>query len=325
MLGVPSVLKTPQFWSKKSSLSYALRPVSWLYIKASNWRASRIESTKVSMPVVCVGNFVMGGAGKTPTVIALADILKQQGHTPHILSRGYGSYVKDVVRVDPERHSYLHVGDEPLLLSRVAPTWVGADRVESAKAAIQAGASILLMDDGLQNPSLFKDFSIVVVDSIQGLGNRHVFPAGPLREPIQQGLKRAQAVIFIGGSIPLENTIKTDVFHATLTCKTEDLPQRVVGFAGLGYPEKFRQTLGRCHFDVCEFITFADHHPYTMTDAQRLFKIADLHEAALITTEKDYMRFPAEHKPLVKTLPIRLEFKELEELSELFKKKFPAS
>ncbi len=317
------MLKTPQFWNKNNGLCFALKPVSWLYTKASNWRESKIHPQKVSVPVICVGNLVMGGAGKTPTVMALVDILKRQGHTPHILSRGYGSYVKDVVRVDDKRHSYLHVGDEPLLLSRIAPTWVGTNRVESAKSAIQAGASILVMDDGLQNPSLAKDYSLIVVDSIQGFGNRNVFPAGPLREPIQQGFKRAQAVVFIGGAIPLEHTLSKDIFHAFLACKPENLPQRVVAFAGLGYPEKFRHTLGRYHFDVCEFIAFADHHPYTITDAQRLLKIAELHEATLITTEKDYMRFPAEYKNMVKTLPIRLEFKEYNQLAELLEKKFP--
>jgi tetraacyldisaccharide 4'-kinase len=317
------VLKTPQFWNKNSGLCFALKPVSWLYTRASNWRESKIQPEKVSVPVICVGNLVMGGAGKTPTVMALVDILKRQGHKPHILSRGYGSYVKDVVCVNNEHHSYLHVGDEPLLLSRVAPTWVGSDRVASAKAAIAAGATILVMDDGLQNPSLFKDFSIVVVDSIQGFGNRNVFPAGPLREPIQQGFDRAQAVVFIGGTIPLESTLKKDIFHAFLACKPETLTQRVVAFAGLGYPEKFRHTLSRYHFDVCEFIAFADHHPYTITDAQRLFRAAELHQATLITTEKDYMRFPTEYKNMVKTLPIRLEFKEYDDMGRLLEKKFP--
>ncbi|MDP2194244.1 MAG: tetraacyldisaccharide 4'-kinase, partial [Alphaproteobacteria bacterium] len=194
------ILKSPKFWQKKTPVTYLLLPIAWLYIWVSRLRRSRTRSVKLSRPVVCVGNLVMGGAGKTPTVIALVQILKEMGHNPHILSRGYGAAVKGIKKVDPERHHYLQVGDEPLLLSQFAPTWVCPNRIRAGKEAIKDGATVLIMDDGFQNKAIEKDLNLLVVDSIQGFGNREVFPAGPLREPIAAGLNRADAIFFIGSS-----------------------------------------------------------------------------------------------------------------------------
>jgi tetraacyldisaccharide 4'-kinase len=316
------MLKNPQFWNHTFGISQALRPVSWLYHQASIWRESRITPVKVEIPVICVGNIVMGGAGKTPTVMALVEILKSLGHVPHILSRGYGGYFKDTVLVDPSEHSYLQVGDEPLLLAKVAPTWIGSDRIASAKAARKAGASIVVMDDGLQNPSLFKDFSLIVIDAIQGFGNQLVFPAGPLREPIQKGLKRAQAVVVIGKGNPFKLSIKGQ-FGARLVCSGPQNLEPVVAFAGIGYPEKFRHSLEQNNYILREFIAFADHHPYTITDMQRLFKIAEHHESKLITTSKDLLRIPPDYRSQVNFLPIQLQFDNIEAIRSLLIEKFP--
>lgn len=318
------MLKTPQFWNHSYGISQALRPFSWLYTRASSWRESRIKPVKVDIPVLCVGNLVMGGAGKTPTVVALVEILKTIGHTPHILSRGYGGYFKDAILVDPTIHSYLQVGDEPLLLANIAPTWIGSNRIESANAAIKAGASILVLDDGLQNPSLHKDFSLIVIDSIQGLGNNLVFPAGPLREPIQKGLTRAEAVIMIGeGPAPLHKSNTITQLSAKLTCEGPFTPQPVVAFAGIGFPDKFRHTLDHHNYIVREFIPFADHHPYTITDLQRLSRIAEQHACELITTVKDQLRLPQEFREQVQVLPVQLRFSDVQKIQQMLATKFP--
>ncbi len=318
------MLKSPQFWNYTYGISQALRPFSWLYTRASSWREGRIKPVKVDVPVLCVGNLVMGGAGKTPTVIALVEILKAIGHTPHILSRGYGGYFKDAIPVDPNLHSYLQVGDEPLLLANIAPTWIGSNRVESAKAAIKAGASILVMDDGLQNPSIHKDFSLIVIDSIQGLGNHLVFPAGPLREPIQKGLARAEVVIMIGDGPELlhkDNTLTQ--LSAKLTCEGPLVPQPVVAFAGIGFPDKFKHTLDHHNYIVREFIHFADHHPYTITDLQRLLRISEQHGCELITTVKDQLRLPHEFREQIQVLPVQLRFSDMQKIHKILSSKFP--
>lgn len=254
----------------------------------------------------------MGGAGKTPTVIKIVTMLKDSGLNPHILSRGYGGYFREAARVDVNKHSYLQVGDEPLLLSQYAPTWVGKSRVQTAQAAIEAGATTLIMDDGLQNSRLFKDYSIIVIDNLQGLGNKKIFPAGPLREPLQQGLKRANAVLFIGEenchSRFKEISSCKPYYTAQLSPSGSVIPQKVIAFAGIGYPEKFRHTLQTSGFSVLDFIEFADHHPYTIIEIQKLKKLANLYKATLITTEKDFFRIPNSYKDNILILPVALKF-----------------
>lgn len=317
------MFKTPRFWTQTYGISQMLRPLAWLYTHASHWRESRIVPEKVNVPVICVGNLVMGGAGKTPTVITIVEFLKTMGHTPHILSRGYGGYLKHTVLVNPDKHSYLQVGDEPLLLAQIAPTWIGASRVATAKAAINKGATILVMDDGLQNPSLYKDFSLMVVDAIQGFGNSLVFPAGPLREPIQRGLKRAQAIVLIGHNQNFRQKLENQ-FTAKLTCGEPTVTSKpVVAFAGIGYPEKFKYTLEHYKYTIKDFITFADHYPYTIPDMQKLLKIAESHKAELITTAKDQLRLPQEYRNQVCVLPVRLQFDQEQALQALLLERFP--
>ena len=310
------MFKTPKFWDKPNYLSLALQPLSWGYNLASHLYRKSITPEKVSVPVICVGNLVMGGAGKTPTVIAIVKILQSLGHTPHILSRGYGVSIKGTLRVDLKNHTYLQVGDEPLLLARVAPTWVGSDRKKAAKAAIEHGASILIMDDGLQNPSLIKDFNFVVIDALQWFGNEMVFPAGPLREPLEQGLAKAQSIIIIGDSSSLKTNF-IDQLNAQLICDGPVKPQPVVAFAGLGYPQKFHNTLILYGYEVKEFISFADHHPYTFTDIQHLKKIADTHKVSLITTSKDHLRLPREVQSQIMDFPVALKFDNLKKIEKL--------
>jgi tetraacyldisaccharide 4'-kinase len=267
-----------------------------------------------SVPVICVGNVVLGGAGKTPTVELVCDILRETGYLPHVLTSGYGGYLKNVVRIDPSRHSYLQVGDEALLSAMIAPTWVGKNRVNSAKAAVLAGANVLVMDDGLQNNSIRKDLNILTVDSGQGFGNEEVFPAGPLRESVDSGVKRSDIALIIGDEnkeieeriLLSKKSIPICYAKMEIVGEFDSGDGKVIGFCGLGYPDKFRKTLVNGGLDVVDFISFADHHPYTITEIQRLIKAAKNSGTKLVTTMKDYVKIPDVFKNEVSVVRIKL-------------------
>lgn len=315
------MFRSPKFWEHSGALCQVLRPFSWVYQQASIWREARIQPERVKVPVVCVGNLVMGGAGKTPTVIAIVKLLQEMGENPHILSRGYGGYFRDAELVSRERHSYLQVGDEPLLLAQVAPTWIGVNRVKTAKFAVEHGATVLVMDDGLQNPSLEKDLNFIVIDSMQGLGNKKVFPAGPLREPIQKGLKRAQAIILIGDKNPLSKAEK-NVFNAKLEVSNSLDPQKIIGFAGIGFPQKFKRTLMDLNMEICDFVAFADHHPYTVTEIQSLRKKAKSKHATLVTTAKDFLRIPPRVRSHIQVVDVELKLNDSAQIKTLLEQMF---
>ena len=309
------LLRTPRFWNDKNSrVSRALEPLSKLYYMASKARLNSIVPEKASAPVVCVGNVVLGGAGKTPTVELVCNILKKNSFNPNILTAGYGGYLKNVVKVDPVLHSYLQVGDEALLSARVCPTWIGRNRVNSAKAAVLGGADILVMDDGFQNNSIQKDLKILVVDTLQEFGNERLFPAGPLREPVNSGINKSDVVLVIGEkNEELEariRSVKADIpiFRAKMEVveAAEVENNKVVGFCGLGYPSKFKNTLIECGYEVIDFIPFSDHHPYTITEIQKLISGAKTVGASLITTAKDYVKIPGVFKSEIKVVTVQL-------------------
>jgi tetraacyldisaccharide 4'-kinase len=320
------MLKAPKFWSKKGILSKILVPFSWIYIYISQRRHNRENAAKLSVPVICVGNLVMGGAGKTPMVIALVQILQGMGYKPHIISRGYGAIVHGVKRVDPQKHNYLNVGDEPLLLAKFAPTWVSTNRVKAARAAIENDADVIVMDDGFQNNSIVKDISLIVVDAIQGFGNQYVFPAGPLREPFLNGLNKADATIVIGdGELSYLKSSKK-IFHAKFVEKEplKKQAESVIAFAGLGYPKKFKQSLQKAGFNILEFHAYPDHHPYTITEIEKLIKRAQALKSTLITTSKDAVRLPQRYKNKVAVFKVNLEILEKEELQQFLFDKMKA-
>lgn len=254
----------------------------------------------VPMPIICIGNLVAGGAGKTPTAIALARLLRAQGRSVHMLTRGYGGALAGPVAVDPARHNALDVGDEALLLARVAPTWVGADRRVIAHRAAEAGAMIAIMDDGFQNPTIKKDMSLVVVDGEVGLGNGRVMPAGPLREDPACALERANALVVMGedrvGVADLLHRLAgrrlpTFAAHLEPTAAARKLAgQRVYAFAGIARPEKFFASL---HGAGCEIVgkkAFPDHYSFRRSDLAALRSAAQQSRAILVTTEKDHVR-----------------------------------
>jgi len=306
------MFKTPSFWNKeKSMISHLLLPVSWLYQVGhiiAQWRAPKIYISKV--PVICVGNAIAGGGGKTPTVIALLKLIKETGlyNNPYILTRGYGSKASDALLVDTAIHNADYIGDEPLLLTQHAPTIVSADRKKGAQLAEAKGADIIIMDDGLLNQSLYQDISFLVVDRQIDFGNNRTIPAGPLREPLRKVLDRADAVITIGRPFDASDL---PVFETTLIANQKPDPgKNYVAFAGIAIPDKFKNSLLDLEYKLKAWLPFPDHHPYSDKDIKKLQKI----DGQLITTEKDYVRLPDDFKAQVETLPIHIEIKKPENL-----------
>jgi tetraacyldisaccharide 4'-kinase len=252
------------------------------------------------VPVICVGNPTLGGAGKTPAAIAVAQMLAAAGRRPFLLSRGYGGALAGPVRVDPARHRSADVGDEPLLLARFAPTVVARDRAAGADAARAAGADSIVMDDGFQNPGLHKNRSILVVDRRRGIGNGMVFPAGPLRVPLESQLRRAQALLLVGAGTAGDAVAARaqaqglPVFHGRLEPDAQALAalqgRRVLAFAGIGDPGKFFATLREAGIDVGAEVSFPDHHRYRRIEARDLIERAEREGLILVTTEKDMAR-----------------------------------
>ena len=273
---------------------------------------TRHEDVKV--PVVCIGSVVAGGAGKTPVAIALGEALAQRGRHPHFLSRGYGGTLAGPVRVDRAKHPAYQVGDEPLLLAAVAPTWVARDRAAGARAAANEGAGVILMDDGFQNGALRKDISLLVVDGGYGFGNGRVMPAGPLREPVEEALARADAVIVIG-----EDTSGAGARIGTaapvLTARFVPRPdaervagRRVLAFAGIGRPAKFFETLAGMGCEIVDAVPFPDHHRYTEDEVMGLVEAAAAADAVPVTTEKDAVRLPPSAEGMVEPVRVALEW-----------------
>lgn len=307
-------MKPPRFWSR-SEPDYRARllsPLSAAWMAASTLRRHMARPATVACPVICVGNVTLGGAGKTPVSLDIATRLIARGASPHFLTRGYGGRQTGPLRVDPDRHSARDVGDEPLLLARSAPTWIAKDRAAGAQAAVGAGASHIVMDDGFQNPGLEKTLSIVVIDAHSGLGNGCVFPAGPLREPLDAALARADAIVILGtGSTPGLDfaTLRQPVLYGRLHAeRPESLPPgtRCVAFAGIGRPEKFFETLSGLELELSLTREFPDHYRYRESDLDRLVRKAEALEAKLVTTEKDAVRLPARFRDTVTALPVSI-------------------
>ena len=305
-------MRAPDFWRRRGFLSTLLLPLARAYGAVAEARFAAKTPARAGVPVLCVGNLVAGGAGKTPIALDLAARLIRRGVAVHFLSRGYGGSTPGPHRVDTQRDDADRVGDEAPLLAAVAPTWVGGDRGASARAAVASGAEALIMDDGLQNPGLAKDVSILVVDGAQGFGNGRLLPAGPLREPVSSGLARVQTLVILGD----DATGVRDVVSGPriLAASVEPGPEKerlagrpVIAFAGIGMPEKFFETLRLIGCEVRTTHAFADHHVFTAREFKRLKEEADDAGAVLVTTAKDALRLPPDHGVEVLTIRIRWE------------------
>lgn len=313
-------MRAPDFWSKgRGGVSSALLlPASWLYASARRLCGAMAGQPYSSpVPVICIGNVTAGGAGKTPVAQDLGRRLIARDVAVHFLSRGYGGTMTGPVRVDTNTHGSLDVGDEPLLLAAIAPTWVAKDRAQGARCAIDADAGIIIMDDGFQNPSVTKDLSLLVIDGGFGIGNGRQMPAGPLREPLATALERAYAVVIIGDDVTnvatdLANTNQSNrpILRANISPVQSGDGSAVVAFAGIGRPQKFFDTLDGAGFKISEAAPYPDHHPYTSDDMAFLRDLAERHEARLITTEKDFARLAATDRAEVETLTITLQWED---------------
>jgi len=312
-------VRAPRFWLKPrpTLLARLLQPTGWAYGRATAERMRR-PGARAGAPVICVGNFVVGGAGKTPVAMALARMLIADGRRVAFLSRGYGGAERDEpLLVDASEHTVGNVGDEPLLLAKLAQCWVGADRVRSARSAVQAGANTLILDDGLQNPALAKDFAFAVVDGETGFGNGLCVPAGPLRAPVSAQLPFVQALIVLGGGEAASARIAAfapgkPLIRASLepdaVAAAPLIGREVVAFAGIARPEKFYATLRRVGAQIVATRDFPDHHPYTPREFEALTEEAGSRNALLATTEKDLVRLNPRQARMVVALPVTLRF-----------------
>ena len=307
-------MRPPAFWDGPAHppAALALAPLSALYGRLTAARMDR-PGRAGPCPVLCLGNFTLGGAGKTPAALALAGILRDLGRAPAFLSRGYGGRLSGPVRVDPARHGFADVGDEPLLLARLAPTVIARDRAAGAGLCAASGADVVVMDDGLQNPGLAKDLALAVVDAGSGIGNGRTFPAGPLRAPLARQWRHVAGLILVGSGEPGERVAAEarrrglPVHRAALEPDGSGLTgRRVLAFAGIGRPQKFFASLTACGAQIAAARPFPDHHAYRVADLAGLEAEAARLGAELVTTEKDAVRLPAGFGARI--LPVRLRF-----------------
>ena len=302
-------MKAPKFWSQPGSpLGKLLSPLGCAYRVAGSIKRSSVRPAHVNARVICVGNLVAGGTGKTPVSLAIAACLQREDLA--FLTRGYGGRLAGPVRVARDTHTPAEVGDEAFLLARAAPVWVARDRVAGAEAAINAGSRLIGMDDGFQNPSLAKNVGIIVIDGETGFGNGQLIPAGPLREPVATGLARADAVVIVGhdhadiaNKLPPSLPVFTGRIQPT-TSRDTWAGRRVVAFAGIGRPGKFFDTLATLGCEIVATHSFADHHPFTDREIAQICARANALDAVPVTTEKDAVRLPDAARDKVETLPV---------------------
>jgi tetraacyldisaccharide 4'-kinase len=305
----------PAFWARPPGLlSELLLPVGAGWDAAGRLRQAFARPYRPPVPVVCVGNLVAGGSGKTPVALALAAHLVWRDIAVHIVTRGYGGRLGGPVRVDAALHDAAAVGDEALLLAAQAPCWVSRDRADGVRAAAAAGAQMVVLDDGFQNPGIAKTLSFLVIDAAYGFGNGRVIPAGPLRENLVRGLARADAVVLLGAETQprcLESHEIGEappVLHADLRAVAGErlAGKRLLAFAGIGRPEKFFATLRALGAELVGTRSFPDHHPFRSVEIDQLFRAAERAQARLVTTAKDIVRVPAAKRAAIEVLKVEI-------------------
>jgi len=315
-------MRAPEFWDARPGLlSLLLSPLGHAWTAGGALRRACARPYHAGVPVICVGNLVAGGSGKTPVVLSLAAVAHRLGLEAHVVSRGYGGDLAGPVRVDPHVHDAAAVGDEALLLAVRAACWVARDRAAGLRAAEQAGAGLILLDDGFQNPTVHKDCALVVIDAGYGFGNGCVIPAGPLREPIASGLGRADAIVLIGDD-PAPRAVTAaakPVYRAGVVAAADASlnGERVVAFAGIGRPAKFFATLRSIGAAVIEEHAFADHHRFSDSEIARLRAAAERTGARLVTTAKDHIRLPPGLRRGIDVLEVEIDWRDKAAIAHL--------
>ncbi len=318
-------MKAPDFWKSNRGglLSTLLAPAGFVYGLGTAARQKWGKSWTCPIPLICVGNLVAGGAGKTPVVMDVARRVRQAGIDAHIITRGYGGTEKGPLKVSRELYDARAVGDEALILSEVAPTWVSDDRPAGCRRAMTEGAGLVVLDDGFQDPSCRKSLSILVVDGACGFGNARIIPAGPLRESVKSGLQRADGVAILGEDrANVGETVGNHcpVLRATIEVDREFSAlegEKVLAFAGIGVPDKFFRSARAHGLDVVKTEAFADHHHFTDRELARLSAEAEMMGATLLTTTKDLVRLPPDMREAVKALPVHVVWDNEEEINQL--------
>jgi len=311
-------LQIPQFWYSNDENASPLKskllwPVAQLYQLGAQINRATTKRRQSPLPVICVGNLTMGGAGKTPTARAILDLVKthEKFDTPCFLMRGYGGAEKGPLEVNPKIHTSYNVGDEALMQARYAPTIIARDRYDGAQLAKELGYDIIIMDDGFQNPQLKKDLSLIVIDGGFGFGNGHVFPSGPLREPVASGIRRARGAIIINrtDNVDLSALGKFKQFDATIELVNKGGPdenKKVIAFAGIARPEKFYDTLKSNGYNIHSRYSFPDHHVFTREELDNILDQADQSGVGIITTEKDWIRLSDNWRNKISYLKIKV-------------------
>lgn len=317
-------MKAPQFWYEPNTWKAKfLYPLGYFYNLLTLLRGKLAKPQSYSCLTICIGNLNVGGTGKTPTTIALAQHFLKKGLQVHVVSRGYKGKFQGTFLVDPQKHKSDEVGDEPLLMSEFTSVWVSNKRKNGIAAAENAGAQIVLLDDGFQDPSFHKDFSLIVVDGEKGFGNKKCMPAGPLRENIVQGFKRADALVIVGQRIYKFDTFPTHlkIIHSTLKPIETGMnwkEGKYLAFAGIADPSKFFKTLRSLGANLIDCVALSDHQNLDGQVLKRLERKANSAHAQLVTTEKDAVRLSNIFRKKVLSLPVRIEFDDKNELENLF-------
>ena len=315
-------MRAPEFWDAPPGLAAGLlAPLGAIWNGAGALRRAITRPYRAPVPVVCVGNLIAGGSGKTPVVLSLIEFIAGVGVAAHAVTRGYGGRLAGPVRVDSSRHDAVAVGDEALLLAQRGPCWVARDRAAGCRAAVEAGARIIVLDDGFQNSGITKDLSLIVIDAEYGFGNGRVIPAGPLREPVRAGLARAHAIVLIGEGDPPETVFaaRQPVLRASLDPVDAAMFRglRVAAFAGIGRPAKFFASLRRGGAEIVAARPFHDHHRFSPAEIAGLRREAERAGARLVTTAKDWARLPTAERVGIEVLEVELRWHDPAALSVL--------
>ncbi|MEC8642503.1 MAG: tetraacyldisaccharide 4'-kinase [Pseudomonadota bacterium] len=306
------MMKTPAFWSHRGAAAIALLPLTLLWRAGGALKQATARPHKPAIPIICVGNLTAGGTGKTPLVGWLADRMRERGWQPAILTRGYGGSASGPLWVDPDTHDAGFCGDEPLMLADGRPVMVARDRAAGARTIAAGGTyDLIVMDDGMQNPTVQRTLTIGVFDGGSGVGNGWLIPAGPLRTPLASGLRQLDIAVINGADetkLTPRLSHKMPVFDAALRPEASviealaDTP--LLAFAGIGRPARFFAGIEAIGGQIAKRLSFADHHPYSQQDLAQIQEDAQRHGAEMITTQKDWMRLPADWRARVAMLPV---------------------